>query len=83
MSVCFVWPKVRSYMAIMACFSSPALQRISATALTRHFLLVVPEILNFLRTKLQLRKKNRSPLFNATMQGSLFNSSYKACLDVK
>lgn len=49
--------KVRSYMEIMARFSSPALQRISAAAVTRHFLLAVLEGLNFLRTKLQLSEK--------------------------
>lgn len=44
-------------MEIMARFSSPALQRISAAAVTRHFLLAVLEGLNFLRTKLQLSEK--------------------------
>lgn len=68
-------------MAIVACFSSPALQRISAAALTRHFLLVVLEGLNLLRTKLQLSKKPVTYV-NTTMQRSILNSGYKARLDV-
>lgn len=52
--------KVWSYMVTVACFSSPALQRMSAVAWTRHFLLVASAGLNLLRTKWHL-SKSRSP----------------------
>lgn len=45
-------------MVIVACFSSPALHRISAAAKTRHFLRVVLEGLNLLRTKQHLSQKH-------------------------
>lgn len=49
--------KLLSYIATVACFSSPALHRISAAARTRHFLLVVLEGLKLLRTRRHLREK--------------------------
>lgn len=67
---------VRSYIATVACFSSPALHRISAAAKTRQFLLVLLEGLNLLRTKLH------SYTVNTKMLGSILNSGYKALLDV-
>lgn len=51
-----LWIKVGSYIAIVACFSSPALHSISATAKAKHFLLVVLEGLNLLRIKEQLSR---------------------------
>lgn len=45
-------------MTAVACLPSPALQRISAVAFTRHFLLAVLEGLSFLRTKSQLSEKH-------------------------
>lgn len=45
-------------MTTVARLSSPALQRISAAAFTRHFLLAALEGLNVLRTKSQLSEKH-------------------------
>lgn len=62
---------VWSYMTSVACLSSPALQRISAAAFTRHLLLAVLEGLNFLRTKSQLSEKHA----NTTKQRSVLSSA--------
>lgn len=63
-------------MTTVARLSSPALQRISAAAFTRHFLLAELEGLNFLRTKSQLSEKHA----NAGEQRSILSSGEKRAL---
>lgn len=70
---------VWSYMTTVACLSSPALQRISAAAFTRHFFLALLEGLNFLRTKSQLSEKHA----NTTKQRSILSKGCNAAIDVK
>lgn len=75
--------KARSYMTTVARRSSPALQRISAAAFTRHFLLAVLEGLNFLRTKSQFSEKQannseqRSILSSGATQALMRTDVYK------
>lgn len=58
------WLKDGSYIAIVACFSSPALHSISAVAEARTFLLVVLEGLSLLRKKWQSSGKQVAWLNN-------------------
>lgn len=54
-------------MAIVACFSPPALHRISAAAKTRHSLLVVLEGLNLLGVKWHFSQNKAVWGHNTTM----------------